>query len=323
MQGNLTIERDFPRTYREFVERFPSDAACAAYLEQLRWPTEFSCPACGVSGAPWRQTRGRLVCPTCRHQTSVTAGTILDKTRTPLTTWFEAAWHLTTAKNGLSAKTLERTLGTSYRTAWALLQRYRVAMVRSERERLSGAVEVDETLVGGVEHGGKCGRGTSKAVVVIAVEVKEPKGFGRLRMRHVPDASGASLQPFVRDVIAPGATVRTDGWTGYNGLLRHGYVHERTVLSSSGDPAHISMPGVHRVAALLKRWILGTHQGSVTPAHLQSYLEEFTFRFNRRSSGSRGLVFRRLVEQAVVAGPLTEAELTFGYDWSRSQGRRS
>jgi len=160
-------------------------------------------------------------------------------------------------------------------------------------------------------------------LLVIAVEVKEPKGFGRLRMRHVPDVSGASLQPFAGDVIAQGVTVRMDGWTGYNGLLRHGYVHERTVLSSSGDPAHVSMPGVHRVAALLKRWILGTHQGSVTPAHQQSYLEEFTFRFNRRSSGSRGLVFRRLIEQAVVAGPLTEAELTFGYDWSRSQGRRS
>lgn len=323
LQGNVTIELDFPRTYREFVERFSSDAGCAAYLQQLRWPTGFCCPACGVLGLPWRQTRGRLVCPACRHQTSVTAGTILDKTRTPLTTWFEAAWHLTTAKNGLSAKTLERTLGTSYRTAWALLQRYRVAMVRSERERLSGAVEVDETLVGGVRRGGKCGRGSSKAVVVIAVEVKQPKGFGRVRMRHLPDASGASLEPFVRDVIARGTTVRTDGWSGYNGLARHGYAHECTVLASSGDPTHVSMPGVHRVAALLKRWILGTHQGSVTPAHLQSYLEEFTFRFNRRSSGSRGLVFRRLMEQAVVAGPLTEAELTFGYDWSLSQGRRS
>ena len=320
MQGNVTIELDFPRTYREFVERFSSDAACAAYLEQLRWQTEFCCPACGMLGAPWRQTRGRLVCPACRHQTSVTAGTILDKTRTPLTTWFEAAWHLTTAKNGLSAKTLERTLGTSYRTAWALLQRYRVAMVRSERERLSGAVEVDETLVGGVRRGGKCGRGSSKAVVVIAVEVKQPQGFGRVRMRHLPDASGASLEPFVRDVIARGATVRTDGWPGYNGLTGHGYAHECTVLASSST-THVAMPGVHRVAALLKRWILGTHQGSVTPAHLQSYLEEFTFRFNRRSSGSRGLVFRRLMEQAVVAGPLTEAELTFGYDWSRSQGR--
>ena len=158
--------------------------------------------------------------------------------------------------------------------------------------------------------------------LVIAVEVKEPKGSGRVRMRHVPDVSGSSLQPFVGDVIAQGATVRTDCWTGCNGLLTHEYLHKRTVPSSSGDHAHVSMPGVHRVAALLKRWILGTHQGSVTSAHLQSYLEELTFRFNRRSSGSRGLVFRRLVEQAVVAGPLTEAELTYGYDWSRNQGRR-
>ena len=323
MQGDLTIGLDFPHTYRGFVERFPSNAACAAYLEQLRWPRELCCPACGVLGAPWRQTRGRLVCPACRHQTSVTAGTILDKTRTPLTTWFEAAWHVTTAKNGFSAKSMERTLGISYRTAWALLQRYRVAMVRSERQPLSGAVEVDETFVGGVVPGGKRGRGSSKAVVVIAVEVKEPRGFGRVRMRHVPDASGVSLETFVCDVIAEGATVRTDGWTAYNGLPGQGYVHERTVLASSGDPAHVSMPGVHRVAALLKRWILGTHQGSVATAHLQSYLEELTFRFNRRSSRSRGLVFRRLMEQAVATGPLIEAELTFGYDWSRSQGRRS
>jgi transposase-like protein len=256
-----------------------------------------------------------LVCPACRHQASVTGGTILDKTRTPLTTWFEAAWHLTTAKSGLSAKTLERTLGTSYRTAWAMLQRYRVAMVRSERERLSGAVEVDEALVGGVEREGKRGRGTSKSIVVIAVEVKEPKGFGRVRMRHIPDASGARLVPFVCDVVVPGAVVHTDGWGGYTDLPKSGYTHQKTVLSSSGDPAHVSMPGVHRVASLLKRWILGTHQGSVAAAHLQSYLEEFTFRFNRRTSRSRGLVFRRLLEQAVATGPVTEAEVTHGYDW--------
>ncbi|MCJ7603396.1 MAG: IS1595 family transposase, partial [Desulfobulbaceae bacterium] len=221
------------------------------------------------------------------------------------------------------AKTLERTLGTSYRTAWSMLQRYRVSMVRSEREHLSGAVEIDETLVGGVEQGGKRGRGTSKSIVVIAVEVKEPKGFGRIRMRHVPDASIVSLQPFISDVVAEGSTVRTDGWAGYNDLASRGYQHERTVLSSSGNPAHVAMPGVHRVASLFKRWVLGTHQGSVVPAHLQSYLEEFTFRFNRRNSRSRGLVFRRLVEQAMVTEPVTEAEVTFGYDWSRNQGRRS
>jgi transposase-like protein len=307
--------RDYPRSYREFVEMFPEEEACVAYLEQLRWSSGFVCPACGTTAEPWRQTRGRLVCPACRHQASVTGGTILDKTRTPLTTWFEAAWHLTTAKNGLSAKTLERTLGTSYRTAWAMLQRYRVAMVRSERERLSGAVEVDEALVGGVEREGKRGRGTSKSIVVIAVEVKEPKGFGRVRMRHIPDASGARLVPFVCDVVAPGAVVHTDGWGGYTDLPKSGYTHQKTVLSSSGDPAHVSMPGVHRVASLLKRWILGTHQGSVAAAHLQSYLEEFTFRFNRRTSRSRGLVFRRLLEQAVATGPVTEAEVTHGYDW--------
>ena len=196
----------------------------------------------------------------------------------------------------MSAKTLERTLGTSYRVAWTMLQRFRVAMVDAERKQLSGDVEVDETLIGGVQQGGKRGRGSTKSVVVVAVEIKQPKGFGRARMRHVPDASGDSLLSFVRDVVAPGAVVLTDGWRGYSGLPDQGYTRKITVLSSSGDPAHVSMPGVHRVASLLKRWILGTHQGSVVPDHLQSYLEEFTFRFNRRTSRSRGLVFRRLLE---------------------------
>ena len=308
--------RDYPRTYREFVRMFNDDDACAAYLEQLRWPDGFVCPACEESAEPWRQTRARLVCPVCRHHASVTAGTILDKTRTPLTIWLEAAWHLTTAKNGVSAKTLERTLGTRYRVAWTMLQRFRVAMVRAERGQLSDEVEVDETFVGGVDRGGgKRGRGASKSVVVVAVEVRRPKGFGRVRMRHVPDASEASLLPFVCDVVTPGTVVLTDGWKSYHNLSKHGYTHQKTVLSSSGDPAHVSMPGVHRVASLLGRWILGTHQGSVVPAHLQSYLEEFTFRFNRRTSRSRGLVFCRLLEQAVVTGPVTEADVTDGYHW--------
>ncbi len=188
-------------------------------------------------------------------------------------------------------------------------------MVRSERGLLSGNVEVDETLVGGVKHGGKRGRGVAKSIVVIAVEVLEPKGFGRVRMRYVPDASGDSLVPFVRDAIVPEASVLTDGWGGYNDLSKYGYTRRKIVISSSGDSAHVSMPGVHRVASLLKRWILGTHHGSVTPEHLQSYLEEFTFRFNRRTSRSCGLVFRRLLEQAVVTMPVTESDVTHGYDW--------
>ena len=200
-----------------------------------------------------------------------------------------------------------------------MLQRYRVAMVHAKRKPLSGDVEVDETLVGGVKKGGKRGRGTSKCIVVIAVEVKQPKGFGRVRMRYIPDASDANLIPFVCDMVMPGSVVLTDGWRGYNNLHKHGYTRKETVLSSSGDPAHVSMPGVHRVSSLLKRWILGTHQGSIIPAHLQSYLEEFSFRFNRRTSRSRGLLFRRLLEQAAVTGPIIETDITHGYKWSRFQ----
>lgn len=290
-------KNDFPNTYREFIEMFPDDDACVAFLAKLRWPEGFICPACKQASIPWNANRDRLICPICRHQTSVTAGTIFDKTRTPLKTWFEAAWHVSTAKSGMSAKTLERTIGTSYKVAWMMLHRFRVAMVNNERSQLSGIVEVDESFVGGETHGGKRGRGTGKSIVVIAVEIKQPKGFGRVRMRHIPDSSGDSLVPFICDMIAPGSVVRTDGWKGYNSVTDHGYQREIIVQSSSGDPAHVSMPGVHRIASLLKRWILGTHQGSVLPLHLQSYLEEFTFRFNRRTSRSRGLVFRRLILQ--------------------------
>ncbi len=262
--GPISVQRvDYPDTYREFLKMFPDDRACAAYLIRLRWPEGFSCSACKVASATWSESRNRLECTICHHQTYLTAETIFHKTRTPLKTWFEAAWHITTAKNGMSAKTLERTLGISYRTAWMMLQRFRVAMVNKERAPLSGDVEVDETLVGGVRKGGKRGRGSSKSIVVIAIEIKQPKGFGRIRMRHIPDASSSSLVPFVCDVIAPGAVVSTDGWSGYDGLSEHEYIWKQTVLSSSDDPAHISMPGVHRVASLFDRWVLGTHQGSV------------------------------------------------------------
>jgi transposase-like protein len=309
-----TQPADFPSIYRDFMKMFPNDSACAAFLERLRWPNGFVCPACEQQGEPWRAKRGRLVCPTCRHQCTVTAGTIFDKTRTPLTTWFDAAWHVTTAKNGMSAKTLERMMGISYQVAWHLLHRFRVAMVRTPREPLSGEVEVDETLIGGVEEGGKRGRGTEKEIVVIAVEIKHPKGFGRIRMRHVPDASAKSLVPFVREMIAPGSIVCTDGWRAYSGLSK-GYEHRQTILSSLDDPAHVAMPGVHQIASLLKRWLLGTHQGAFSAEHLQSYLEEFTFRFNRRTSSSRGQLFRRLLEQAVAMHPVTQDDVKHGYQW--------
>ncbi len=195
-------------------------------------------------------------------------------------------------------------------------------MVCSEREKLSGIVEVDETLIGSVDEGGKRGRGSKKSIVVIAIELHKPKGFGRIRMRFIPSASSenlTNLTNFINDVIQPGSTVCTDGWKGYNNLQSLGYNHEVTIISTSEDHAHISMPGVHNVAALLKRWILGTHQGAFATYHLQAYLEEFTFRFNRRLSKHRGLVFRGLLEQAVVTPPVTEKNVTYGYKWNEEE----
>jgi transposase-like protein len=214
-------------------------------------------------------------------------------------------WFVTSQKDGASALGLKRVLGLgSYQTVWTWLHKLRRAMVRPSRDRLSGRVEVDETYVGGSETGGKRGRGCErKEIVVIAVELLSPKGFGRVRMRRIPDVSGDSLMPFVCDVVEKGSEIQTDGWGGYNQTSNCGYKHNRIVLSDSGDPAHVSMPGVHRIAGLLKRWLLSTHQGSVSGKHLEYYLDEYTFRFNRRTSRSRGMLFHRLMEQAVATAP--------------------
>lgn len=223
----------------------------------------------------------------------------------PLRTWFAAMWFVTSQKDGASALGLKRVLGLgSYQTAWTWLHKLRGAMVRPGRDRLRGRIEVDETYIGG-EKPGKRGRGSEgKEIVAIAVEVHSPKGFGRVRMRQIPDVSGSSLVPFVCHVAEKGSEILTDGWRGYNKLSKRGYRHDRVVLSDTGDPAHVSMPGVHRIAALVKRWLLSTHQGSVSGKHLEYYLDEYTFRFNRRTSQSRGMLFYRLMEQAVMTAPL-------------------
>jgi transposase-like protein len=223
-------------------------------------------------------------------------------------------WYVTSQKFGGNALGLQRVLGLgSYQTAWSWLHKMRRSMVRPGREKLSGNVEVDETLVGGEDRGGKRGRGSErKSVVAIAIEVHEPKGFGRVRMQRIAAASGASLIAFVRRVVAPGSIVLTDSWGGYNDLSKHGYAHRKTNLSDSGDPAHVVMPGVHRIASLLKRWLLGTHQGAVSKKHLDYYLDEYTFRFNRRTSRARGLLFYRLLQQAVSISPVSYNELVHG-----------
>jgi len=305
--------KHYPRSYGEFLSWFRTDEDCLDYLEWLRWPSGFSCPTCGHSGG-WRLSDGRFMCPDCGGRSSVTAGTIFDRTRTPLTVWFSACWLFASGKDGISALSLKRTLEIgSYQTAWAMLHRLRSVLVRPGRHRLTGTVEVDETYIGGKEAGLSGGRARGKKVLTgIAVEVSDPRGFGRCRMRPLADASAASLHPFVTDFVEPGATVTTDGWKGYSGLENLGYIHrprsQRADRASGGDSGDL-LPAVHRVASLAKRWLLGTHQGSVDGSHLASYLDEFAFRFNRRRSRSRGMLFYRVLELAVTHEPVRYKDL--------------
>jgi len=300
---------DYPKTISEFEKRFATEEACRRYLAQLRWPQGFCCPRCG-SDATWFTKRGLYRCRKCDVQVSVTAGTIFQDTRKPLIQWFRAMWYITNQKHGVSALGLQRFLGLgSYHTAWTWLHKLRHAMVRPGRDRLRGLVEVDETYVGG-EHSGKRGRGAEgKELVVIAVEDKDA-ALGRIRMCLVEDASAGSLTRAVRECVEPGSTIRTDGWLGYNNLSAEGYI--RDIVRSESVAGDGLLPLAHRVASLLKRWILGTHQGAIRPSHLLYYLDEFTFRFNRRTSGSRGKLFYRLVQQSVAIPPVTENEIKGG-----------
>jgi transposase-like protein len=223
--------------------------------------------------------------------------------------WFQAMWFVTNQKLGGSALGLQHLLGLgSYQTAWTWLHKMRRAMVRPGRDRLSGCIEVDETYVGGHEEGVSGRETKTKSIVVIAAE-ESGRGIGRIRLRRVLDVSAPSLIPFVEEVVRPGSVVHTDGWAGYNGLEAKGYSHKITKIKRSEKLAHELMPRVHRVAALLKRWILGTHQGSVSDKHLDYYLDEFTFRFNRRHSRARGLLFYRLVQQAAQVAPVTYRQI--------------
>ena len=253
---------------------FPTDADCLDYLEWLRWPDGFVCPGCEHAGG-WRMGDGRFRRAGCDGRTSVTAGTIFDRTRTPLTVWFNACWLLATQKDGISALSLQRSLEMgSYQTAWAMLHRLRSVLVRPGRQK------------------GK------KSLVGVAVERHEPKGFGRCRMAILPDASAVSLRAFL---------VVTDGWASYPPATAGLYTHQPHVVP--GPQAGKLLPGVHRVASLAKRWLLGTHQGSVDEAHLPGYLDEFVFRFNRRPSRSRGLLFYRVLELAVAHEPVRYRDL--------------
>ena len=294
---------EYPRNLTELEAAFATEEACRAYLARLRWPDGFRCPRCG-GGRSWT-VRGVLhECAACGYQTSVTAGTIFQDTRSPLPVWFRAMWWVTTQKNGASALGLQRVLGLkSYETAWAWLHKLRRAMVRPGRDLLAGRVEVDECYVGGLEAGLPGRLNLEKALVVVAAQEDGP-GIGRIRMRQIVDASAQSLVPFVQDSVEPGSVIHTDGWLGYAPLEKKGYEHEITFLRGKKKTPSESMPRVHRVISLLKRWLMGTHQGAVSHKHLDYYLDEFTFRFNRRRSKSRGKLFFRLAQQAVAVEPI-------------------
>jgi transposase-like protein len=300
------MEEDYPRNLLEFEARFGTEASCRAYLLKLRWPEGFTCPRCGDHGV-WTTGRNLLVCPACQYQASLTAGTIFQDTHKPLTLWFRVMWWVTTQKNGASALGLQRELGLkTYWTAWNWLHKLRRAMVRPGRERLSGLVEVDETYWGGEEKG-VVGRLTIDKTIILVAAQADGRGLGRIRLKCVPDLSRTTLHAFVGETVEPGSTVVTDGLSAYGSLT--GYEHRPIIVKGQSAAASTLLPRVHRVASLLKRWLLGTHQGAVRLEHLEYYLDEFTFRFNRRRSGSRGKLFFRLVQQAVQTAPTTYREI--------------
>jgi len=292
---------DFPQTLLEFEERFSSEEACREYLFHLRWPDGFVCPRCGL-GAAWHTNRDLYRCGSCDYQGSVTAGTIFQDTKKPLRLWFRAMWYITSQRQGVSALGIQQVLGLgSYRTAWMWLHKLRAAMVRPGRDNLSGTIEIDEAYIGGVKPG-KRGRGAlGKTLVLVAVEDKNSR-IGRIRLRQVSDASAKSLTTAVTECVAPESMIRTDCWKGYGNLSQLGFTHHAV-----RHDAHVGenlLPMVNLVVSLLKRWLVGTHQGAVRPSHLDYYLDEFTFRFNRRTSRSRGKLFHRLAQQAVSVSPL-------------------
>lgn len=298
------MEEDYPKTLMDLEQRFPDEASCRDYLFSLRWPNGFVCPNCGqLHGIQIRRELWR--CSSCRHETSVMAGTVFQDSKLPLTVWFRAMWQVTSQKNGISALGLQRVLGLgSYKTAWTMLHKLRLAMVRPGRERLSGIVEVDETYWG-TEESGVHGRETlDKSLIVIAAEAAPgPENtIGRIRLRRIDDVKRKTLHGFIEDAIEPGSTVVTDGLQAYRNMAD--YTHQRYVRGKqAADAEEELLPRVHRVASLLKRWLMGTHQGSVSEEHLNAYLNEFTFRFNRRTSKSRGKLFYRLAQQAVQVKP--------------------
>jgi transposase-like protein len=299
---------DFPRSILEFQARFVDEDACRRYLFESRWPEGFACPCCGGTSVGEQPKRRLRECRGCGHQTSVTAGTVMHGTRTPLQVWFWAAYLVATHHPGISAVQLQRQLGIKrYETAWLILHKLRRAMVAPERSRLGGPVEVDEFYVGGIEAGRGAGRksDSTKSIVVVAVELRG-QGSGRLRLGVVPDLSNARLCGFVEEAVEPGAVVHTDAWQGYRRLGRLGYNH-RASSQRQAEPGEWLLPRAHRSISNFKAWLHGTHR-DVSREHLQVYLDEFVFRHNRRRTPMAA--FQTLLGLAADRPPTTYRQIT-------------
>jgi transposase-like protein len=307
----MKTEEKYPQNFQEFLVQFPDEKSCWQYLIDIRWPDGYVCPGCD-SVNYWVTSKHKIHCSSCGKEFSITSGTIFQESKKPLLLWFHIMWWVVAQKTGASALNLTDFMGFgSYQTAWTWLHKLRRAMVRQGREKLSGFVEVDETYIGGQEIGtGKPGRGAEeKSLVVVATECIGKK-IGRVRFRIIPNASKESLIPFIEENIEPHSTVITDGWSGYASLThRKDYNHTVKVVTGSGKKAHELLPHVHLVDSLLKRWINGTLQGKITSKYLEYYLDEFSFRFNRKVSNHRGKLFYRLMQQAVNTLPTTYNDL--------------
>ena len=299
--------KTYPENLIELMDMFPDEEACLDYLSMIRWPHGYLCIRCGDKDA-LKLGRGLYRCKSCKYEGSVTVGTLFQDTHKPLRLWFQAIWYAVNQKNGVSALGLQKAIGLgSYHTAWEWLHKLRRAMVRPGRHKLDGIVEVNETLIGG-EASGKRGRGAEgKTLVLIAAEDTE-WGIGRIRLSSISDASGETLTTAVMQMVSIGSIIRTDGWSGYSGLSKHGYTHEP--ISNHNVRQDDAIPAAHLIASLLKRWLSGTHQGAFSHKNLPYYLDEFTFRFNRRTSNFRGKLFYRLIQQAIEIDPVPAKLLT-------------
>lgn len=298
---------EYAKNQMEFEKSFATDEQCIAYLLKLRLENIFECPSCHHKEY-WINNRNQMVCKLCNRQTSITAGTMFHGTKTSITLIFRALWFIVAQKNGVSAVSVQKILGIKrYETVWTWLHKFRRLMVMPERTKLSGTVEIDETLVGG-KKSGKRGRGAEgKILVIIAIELVDKK-MGRVRMTTIESADRHRINQFIKDNVELGSTIITDGWKGYTDIKKMKYNHEIQNKKIILDKEEIT-PNVHKIASLLKRWLLGTHQNYVSQDYLEYYLDEFTFRYNRRNSKSRGLLFYTLLKQAMSHQPLSKKNL--------------